>query len=92
MSEKRSTPEEVLAKWDAEWSSQDANDLGEALRIAIEERDEARAALEFYANPLTYQLDEANGYILDAHIPIFEDEGKKARAALQKSDSGEGVG
>lgn len=55
-------------------------DRAEALAKRYEE------ALRFYANPVTYELDEANGYIPDANIPIFEDEGKRAREAL----SGEG--
>jgi hypothetical protein len=48
-----------------------------------------RGALEWYASSQVYAIDDANGYYPDAHIPIFEDDGMRAREALQSPSSPE---
>ena len=41
-----------------------------------------RSALEWYADPKNHEIDDANGYYPEASYPIGEDEGKRAREAL----------
>lgn len=77
-----------------------AHDLdARALRARLEDRERVIAAfrercqkleeaLRFYADPVTYVLDDANGYWPDAQFPIFEDEGKRALAALDAKEGG----
>jgi hypothetical protein len=61
----------------------------------LHERNEAlaaakvmREALEFYADPKTHEVDEANGYLPDVNWPIVDDSGKRARKALAECGGG----
>lgn len=69
--------------------SQSALAAAEARAAAERARaDAAVAALEFYASPATYQRPITD-YGWGMHIPIEQDRGQRARAALaeQKSES-----
>ena len=53
------------------------------IEFFIEELEKAWAALEFYANPATHDPKDPSGYRPET-TPIFEDDGKRAREALNE--------
>lgn len=80
----------VVEQGDAALAAMDECDEARRL-LAVEQTKTAfaREALEWYADPVTYEINDADGYIPDAHIPIFDHDdggGKRAREAIAKID------
>lgn len=98
MGEYKPTPEEVLAKWDDFSPDVNPDAVADALREAIRQRDEALAALKFYATcgHIRRDVDAPHSPFSDhRHIPgkwaVEIETGIRAREALNKSDSAEGA-